>query len=160
MSLIEIILLFSAFLVMEPVTALAHRLIFHGFGYGIHKSHHSPREGPFEKNDFYPLISACITMTIIALGVFHSSFWYLIPVGFGMTLYGVAYFMIHDVAIHRRIKGIEIPPSWYRWHYRAHVFHHAFGAEPYGFVIPVVPKRYRNVSLEAIDDPLKPQSSY
>jgi len=158
--LIEACLLLASFLLMEPVTSLAHRVIFHGFGYNIHKSHHAHRSGIFEKNDLYPLISALLTMTVIALGVFVRAFWFLIPVGFGMTLYGVAYFIIHDVAIHHRVKGVRLPMRLFRWHYRAHMFHHLYGTEPYGFVIPVMPRKYRHVSIPPELDPFKTDPEY
>ena len=139
----EALLVLTAFVLMEFIAALAHRVIFHGFGYGIHKSHHMPRTGVFELNDFYPLISAGITMTIIALGIWVPELKFLIPVGFGMTAYGVAYFFIHDLMVHQRARWLKINPSLFKWQYEAHQLHHRFSGAPYGFVFPVVPKRLR-----------------
>lgn len=139
----EFLLGLAAFVLMEPVTALAHRLIFHGFGYGIHLSHHLPRTGAFEKNDFYPLISALITMSVIALGIWKPSLEFLIPIGFGMTAYGVAYFFIHDLVVHQRAPWLRIKPAWFKWHFEAHMLHHRFSGPPYGFVFPVVPHRLK-----------------
>lgn len=139
----EMIMGLAAFIVMEPVTSLAHRLIFHGFGYGIHESHHLPKTGVFEKNDLYPLISAGITMAVIALGIWVPVLKFLIPIGFGMTAYGAAYFFIHDLVVHRRAGWLKINPSWFKWHYEAHRLHHRFSGAPYGFVFPVVPKRLK-----------------
>lgn len=147
------LLALAAFFLMEPITALLHRCVFHGFGYSIHLSHHrAARRGPeresmdrdyLEWNDFYPLSSAAVTMAVIAAGVFLPRLEFLIPVGFGMTLYGAAYFFIHDIVVHSRFKFLKIDRTRFRWHYEAHVLHHRFGGEPYGFVIPVVPKRLK-----------------
>lgn len=137
----EALLVLSAFLVMEPVTYLAHRYIFHGFGYPIHHSHHAPRTGVFERNDFYPLISAVITMSVIGLGILVRPLSFLIPIGFGMTVYGVIYFFVHDLVIHRRARWLRIQKTLSPWHYKAHRLHHRFGKEPYGLLIPVLPRR-------------------
>jgi len=187
-------LVLAAFFLMEPITYLAHRYIFHGFGYSIHESHHRggategmylqscrlnaeglapyrssagsvkvershlsmqshhlPRTGIFERNDFYPLISALITMSIIAAGIFIPKCTFLIPIGFGMTVYGVIYFFIHDLVIHHRARWFKVKKSWFKWHYGAHRIHHLFGGEPYGMLIPIIPaklKRHRLNSLE------------
>lgn len=139
----EALLVCAAFVLMEGIAALAHRFIFHGFGYGIHKSHHMPRTGIFELNDFYPLISAFITMTIIALGIWVAALKFLIPIGFGMTAYGIAYFFIHDLMVHQRAGWLKINPALFKGHYEAHRLHHRFSGAPYGFVIPIVPKHLR-----------------
>jgi beta-carotene 3-hydroxylase len=146
------VLFLAAFFLMEPVTSLLHRCVFHGFGYAIHRSHHRTVRAPgreamdrdfLEWNDFYPLFSAVITMAVIAAGVFFPPAAFLIPVGFGMTLYGAAYFFIHDMVVHSRFRFLKIDRARFRWHYEAHVLHHRFGGEPYGFVFPVVPKRLK-----------------
>ncbi len=151
----EASLALTAFILMELVASLAHRLIFHRFGYGIHESHHLPRAGIFEKNDFYPLISACITMAVIALGIWVRPLQFLIPVGFGMTAYGVAYFFIHDLAVHQRAGWLKMNPSWFKWHYQAHMLHHRFSGAPYGFVFPVVPKRLKKYLPGGNENPSK-----
>ena len=137
----EALLVLAAFLVMEPLTTLAHRYIFHGFGFAIHRSHHAERTGIFETNDFYPLISALITMTIIAAGVFYRPVEFLIPVGFGMTVYGLLYFFIHDLVIHHRIEVLKRLQPLFRWHTKWHRLHHRFGREPYGLLLPLVLRR-------------------
>ena len=139
LSPLEIFLFLLAFFLMEPVTYLAHRHIFHGFGFDIHKSHHSKRKGTFERNDLYPGVSALITMSIIGCGVLFRPVKFLIPVGFGMTLYGTIYFFIHDMVIHQRAKWLGIPRDFLKWHYSAHMIHHRYGGEPYGLVAPIVP---------------------
>jgi beta-carotene 3-hydroxylase len=145
----EALLVLCAFIAMEPVTYLAHRHIFHGFGFPIHKSHHGERRGVFEKNDFYPGVSALVTMAIIALGVFVAPLAFLIPVGFGMTVYGVLYFFIHDLVIHLRVPALRPLRRRFHWHHRAHRAHHRFGGEPYGLLFPILPRRARRSRLAA-----------
>lgn len=143
MTLVEGVLLLTAFILMEPVTYLAHRFIFHGFGYGLHESHHYPPGRMFEENDVYPLCSAILTMSVIAIGVFVPGCAALIPIGFGMTVYGVIYFFIHDLVIHRRMPWLKVERARFRWHTLAHRVHHLYGGEPYGLLFPVIPRQLR-----------------
>lgn len=145
MTLVEGWLVLTAFILMEPVTYLAHRFIFHGFGYGLHHSHHYPPGRIFERNDVYPLVSALLTMSVIAIGVFVPGCAALIPIGFGMTVYGVIYFFIHDLMIHRRMPWLKVKRARFRWHYLAHRVHHLYGGEPYGLLFPVIPRQLRKV---------------
>ena len=36
------VLAVAALVLMEPLTAVLHRVVFHGFGMGWHRSHHAP----------------------------------------------------------------------------------------------------------------------
>ena len=128
------------FMLMEPVAALVHRFIFHGFAYKLHESDHATEKGPLRKIDYFPVISAVITMAIIGLGVEMDALDFLIPVGFGMGTYGIACYFIHDIVIHRRVSRVKVNPAWFQFHYDAHMFHHRFNGPPYGFVFPCVPK--------------------
>ena len=67
----------------------------------------------------------------------------LVPVGIGVTAYGAAYTLLHDVAIHRRLP-IPMPRRLLEPWRRAHAVHHRFNDAPYGFLAPVVPRRLRN----------------
>jgi len=151
--MIEVISFFVGFLIMEPITYLSHRYIFHGFGLRIHQSHHAYEQKSFkgfEFNDFYPGISALLTMSIIALGIFVPSLHILKSFGFGVTLYGMSYFFIHDLVIHERLSFIRMKPDTFPWHYHAHRIHHAFGGEPYGLLFPIVPKQLKERYFRSI----------
>ena len=64
----------------------------------------------------------------------------LIP---GVTAYGATYLLVHDVAIHGRLP-LRFPRLAYlRWVHDAHELHHRFGGEPYGMLLPVVPRALR-----------------
>lgn len=72
----------------------AHKLFWHdSWGWALHKSHHVPRTGPFEPNDFYALVNAVPAMALCAYG-----FWrpdiiggVTFGLGLGITLFGIAY---------------------------------------------------------------------
>jgi beta-carotene 3-hydroxylase len=141
-----VLLAIAVFLVMEPVTAVIHRLVMHGGGWGWHRSHHQPATGRFERNDLYPVVFAAITIAGLCIGVF-GGVAVLVPVGIGVTAYGVAYTLLHDVAIHRRVS-IPVPSRLVEPWRRAHAVHHRFNDAPYGFLAPVVPKRLRERDAE------------
>ena len=57
----------------------------------------------FEKNDWFFVIFAVPSMLLIGIGTYENT-WWLQATGFGIMLYGFAYFMVHDVIIHQRFK--------------------------------------------------------
>jgi beta-carotene 3-hydroxylase len=64
---------------------------------------------------------------------------WLAGAGFGIAGYGLLYFWVHDVVIHRRLKWLRAPRHWYfRAVVRGHKIHHkALGRTPssvYGFL--------------------------
>jgi len=139
----------AAFVVMEPLTYAAHRFVMHGIGMRLHRSHHrrwpSRRAGDpfFEANDAFPVIFAGATMVAIAVGFNVDGLAVLLPLALGATLYGVAYAFVHDGYIHGRVPVR-------RRHRRldrlaeAHALHHRFGGEPFGMLLPVVPRTVRD----------------
>jgi len=129
-----------ALVVMEPVTAGLHRLVFHGFGMGWHRSHHEPPRHAFEANDLFPVVFALATILVLSIGVWIGGGGALIPLGIGVTAYGAGYLLIHDVIIHRRLPWPTIPDRLGRRLRAAHNVHHLFGRAPYGFLAPVVPR--------------------
>src|SRR5687768_9120825 len=93
-----------AFGLMEPVAYLLHRFVMHGIGSGWHRSHHRPRATPLEANDLYPVVLAGFTIMLMAAGTFVGSLAPLVPIGAGVTGYGVGYLFVHDLYIHRRLR--------------------------------------------------------
>ena len=93
----------AAAVTMEPIAALLHRLIMHGRGWGWHRDHHAPRRGRFEANDLFPVVFAAITITVMAVGASIDALRPLLWIGAGVSSYGAAYLLVHDVAIHGRI---------------------------------------------------------
>ena len=84
----------------------------------------------------------CSSDLVLCVGVF-GGVHVLVPVGIGVTAYGAAYLLLHDVAIHRRLP-IRVPGRLLDPWRRAHAVHHRFNDAPYGFLAPVVPRRLRD----------------
>ena len=118
-----IITLFS-FFIMEFVAWFTHKYIMHGFLWFLHKDHHQPpKDKFFEKNDYFFIIFALPGIIGILIGIsdFSWPFW----VGIGVSLYGLAYFLIHDIFIHQRSKMFRNSSSRYlKGLKRAHKIHH------------------------------------
>jgi beta-carotene 3-hydroxylase len=112
------------FVLMEGFTWCLHRYVMHGFLWYLHKDHHQKSPGFWEKNDYFFLIFAIPSWLFIMLGVIFKVYW-IIAIGAGLSLYGIAYFFVHDVIIHQRIKLFSRSNNTYvraiRW---AHKMHH------------------------------------
>jgi beta-carotene 3-hydroxylase len=133
-----------ALVLMEPVTALVHRFVMHGFGMGWHRSHHEAPGRVLEANDLFPVVFAAATIVLLAVGVYVASApRVLVPIGIGITAYGAAYLLVHDVVIHRRLAFLPLPDRLLRRWRVAHNVHHLFARAPYGFLAPVVPGELR-----------------
>lgn len=142
---IRIAIVLGTFIFMECVAWFSHKYIMHGFGWAWHKDHHNHHKGFFEKNDYYALVFAIIAASTIIYGDLHRTYWYLTYFGIGVTLYGVAYFVFHDLIVHRRIKFKYKAKSKYmkrimNAHYVHHKIHTKEGAEAFGFLF--APKKY------------------
>ncbi len=137
-------IILGTFLTMEGVTWLTHRFVMHGFLWYLHRDHHQKSSGFFEKNDAFFLIFAIPSWLCIMLGLQHSNYW-VAAMGFGIAAYGLAYFIVHEVIIHKRFKWFTRSNNLYvrtiRW---AHKMHHKnFGkkdGESFGMLL--VAKKY------------------
>ena len=110
--------------IMEVVAIVSHKYVMHGFLWSLHKSHHEPRTGAFEKNDWFFVIFAVPSMLLILFGTI-DNIWWMQAIGFGIMAYGAAYFLVHDVIIHQRFKWFSRSKNTYvraiKW---AHKMHH------------------------------------
>lgn len=142
--LFYIIISLGVFLLMEGITWMTHRFIMHGFLWNLHKDHHQPEPGFFEKNDAFFLIFAIPSWLCIMLGLQYQRYW-VAAIGFGIALYGLAYFLVHDVIIHQRFKWFTRSNNNYvrtiRW---AHKMHHKHLGKEHGesFGMLYVAKKY------------------
>jgi beta-carotene 3-hydroxylase len=120
----SILITLATFIVMEGITWLTHKYVMHGFLWYLHEDHHQPSPGFFEKNDAFFLIFAIPSWLCIMLGLQHGNYA-AASIGFGIALYGLAYFMVHEVIIHQRFKWFTRSNNTYirtiRW---AHKMHH------------------------------------
>src|SRR5690606_22758477 len=133
----------GAFAAMEPVAYAAHRWLMHGPGWGWHASHHRRRTATFERNDLFPPTFAAGTVSAMALGTAVPRLRWLRDVGAGVTAYGAAYAFVHDVHVHRRVEALRVASRGLDRLADAHVLHHRYGGEPYGMLVPVLPRPLR-----------------
>lgn len=121
--LINILAFLGTYLAMEGVAWLTHKFVMHGFLWSLHKSHHEPRHGIFEKNDWFFAFYATIAMILIYFG--YENFDYRFWMGVGVTAYGLTYFILHDIFIHRRAKFLDrLDNKYFRAMRKAHKAHH------------------------------------
>ena len=116
--------IFMTFLFMEFVAWFLHKYIMHGFGWFLHEDHHRYTKGRFEKNDVFGLIFSIISFLLIFTG-WLGGYDIRFALGIGVMLYGIGYFMVHDVFFHRRVKIKYRPKSQYMKRVlHAHTIHH------------------------------------
>lgn len=110
---------------MEYVAYFTHKYVMHGFLWVLHKDHHRPRGRGLQKNDLFALFFAAISFLLIATGVLRQV-WPLASAGLGVALYGLGYFLFHDVMFHRRLRGLRLKPrgSYLERIVSAHKVHH------------------------------------
>lgn len=115
----------AAFIGMEGVAWLAHKYIMHGLLWQLHKDHHKKEtKGFMEHNDFFFLIFALPGIAALFFGK-QNNYNFLFWIGIGITLYGMAYFLIHDIFIHQRFKIFRNSNSaYFKALRRAHKMHH------------------------------------
>jgi beta-carotene 3-hydroxylase len=110
---------------MEAVAWLTHKYVMHGLLWNLHEDHHKKNPTSFfEKNDYFFLIFAIPGMLCLALGPY-TPYSFLMFIGLGITIYGLAYFFVHDIFIHQRFKIFRNSDNFYfRAIRRAHKMHH------------------------------------
>lgn len=130
---------------MEAITWCTHKYIMHGFLWYLHEDHHQPRyQSIFEKNDWFFVIFAIPSILLFYFGV-SPELNVLFFIGLGILLYGIAYFLIHDVLIHQRFKWFKRTKNRYLKGLRkAHKIHHKHLNKEHGecFGMLYVPIKY------------------
>ena len=141
---ISILIIASTFLFMEFVAWVVHKYIMHGFLWSLHLDHHVVNnDNIFQKNDYFFLIFAIPSIILILIG--HENLTIGFFIGVGIALYGLAYFIVHEIIIHRRLP----PPGKTKNKYikairKAHKVHHKNRGKHNGvnFGMLVVPFKY------------------
>ncbi len=139
----------ATFLLMEFVAWFAHKYVMHGFLWFLHEDHHTKESqhtsiDPFEKNDAFFLIFAIPGIICLVFGI-SVPIPLIVPIGIGITLYGAAYFFVHDLFIHQRIKVLRNTKNKYlKAIRRAHKVHHKHLGKEHGecFGMLWVPRKY------------------
>ena len=139
-----IFLIIFTFLFMEFIAWATHKYVMHGFLWHLHEDHHVVNKNhTFQKNDFFFLIFAIPSMILIYIGYEYDNF--LLFIGLGIALYGLGYFIVHEVIIHQRLPFFKKSNNAYIRSIRmAHKIHHKKldkdGGTSFGMLI--VPKKY------------------
>ena len=136
---------FAALAGMEAVAWATHRWIMHGPLWVLHRSHHEPRAGRFERNDLFALGFAAGAIALFWWGSApgRAAAWWAAA---GVTAYGLLYALVHDGLVHRRWPMPRVRRGGYLARLiRAHRLHHAVrsrdGAVSFGFLVPADTRR-------------------
>lgn len=124
--IIYIFITLATFIFMEFIAWWLHKYVMHGIFWNLHEDHHkkSSHLGFFERNDSFFVFFAILTMGCFSAWSFFGSLVAL-AVALGILLYGFAYFFIHDLFIHQRIKMLSKTKNKYLLAVRrAHHDHH------------------------------------
>lgn len=142
--ILKIGLVTISFLFMEFIAWFTHKYVMHGFLWILHKDHHTREHEFIEWNDLFALIFAIPSVILIILGApgLDFRFW----IGIGIALYGLAYFLFHDVLVHQRLPILDkIDNRYFRSVVKAHNDHH-LGGENFGFILMIPWKYFRDKS--------------
>ena len=102
-----VFIVLGTFVLMEGITWCTHKYIMHGFLWYLHEDHHQPKyKNLFEKNDLFFVIFALPSSMSIYFG-FENQLYFISAIGFGIMLYGIAYFLVPDILIHQRFKWFK-----------------------------------------------------
>ncbi len=144
---IYIVTTLGTYACMEVITWLTHKYVMHGFLWILHEDHHQPKyQHTFEKNDTFFVIGAIPSITLFYFGSF-PELNYKFFISLGILLYGITYFLIHDVLIHQRFPWFKRTKNKYLLGLRkAHKIHHKHLGKEDGecFGMLNVPKKYFN----------------
>ena len=120
----------AGLLLTEIISYIVHRFLFHGPLGEIHKTHHLPQKNVFEKNDLFLLFFTSLSVILVH---FVKS-W-----GTGMALYGLCYFLLHDMFTHNRFYRLHLNNKILKSIKQAHHLYHLSvkrqGQEPCGFLL-------------------------
>ena len=149
--MIPVLVTLSTFLLMECVTWLTHKFVMHGWLWSLHDDHHNKNpESVLEKNDSFFIIFAIPSILLFAIGTYLPGYENYLFVGLGILLYGIAYFLVHEIFIHQRIKLFTRSNNFYlRALRKAHKIHHKHLGKEDGecFGMLWVPVKYFNDEL-------------
>tara|TARA_Y100000588_G_C13898382_1_gene771753 strand:- start:178 stop:663 length:486 start_codon:yes stop_codon:yes gene_type:complete len=145
------LVVFLTFWFMEFVAWATHKFVMHGFLWNLHEDHHVKTPGFFEKNDTFFLIFAIPSWLCIMLGTLYAN-TLAVSIGAGIAVYGMAYFLVHEVFIHQRFKWFRNSDNLYlKAIRRAHKMHHKHLGKHEGesFGMLVVSWKYFKQEMEA-----------
>ena len=139
-----IFIILIIFFGMEIIAWATHKYLMHGLLWRLHQDHHIvDKNKKFQKNDFFFLIFAIPSMILIYIGYEYDNLYLFF--GLGIALYGLGYFIVHEIIIHKRLPFFKKSNNPYIKSIRmAHKVHHKtlvkYGASSFGMLI--VSKKY------------------
>lgn len=148
---INIAIVTVTFFFMEFMAWSMHKYVMHGLGWYFHRDHHQHEPGFFEKNDVFFLIFAIPSWLFIMFGMMAGNDW-RVWVGLGIAIYGLAYFLVHDVFIHQRLPWFKRTDNvYFRAIRKAHKVHHKHLGKEKGecFGMLLVPMKYFKEAMRA-----------
>lgn len=138
--LTNILLVIVSFASMELVAWASHKYLMHSVLWFLHRDHHKRDDSQFfERNDFFFIVFATPGILLIYLGFLAGPTSPFLWIGIGVSLYGMAYVFVHDIAVHQRIRLFRhLDNRYLRAIRKAHKVHHKYqtkdGAENFGFL--------------------------
>lgn len=124
---------------MEFAAWFLHKYVMHGFLWSLHQDHHDPaHQGLFQKNDAFAIFFFAPSFFSILFGSLYQNH-YLSAFGYGIMAYGAAYFLVHEVIIHRRARWFKSKGFYLNALVVAHTKHHSVhtkeGASNFGMLV-------------------------
>lgn len=158
--LFHFLVVIAAYVGMEFVAWSSHRWLMHGWLWSWHEDHHKPKyekDGFWEKNDLFFIVFAIPSMFSYIGGSLLPDYRWLLYIGIGISLYGLTYFLIHDVYIHQRLRWFkQLDSKFSRAILKAHGAHHAVhtkeGCESFGLLV-VNPKYFKKKNKDRTQSP-------
>lgn len=147
--LLNSLIVFITFCGMEFMAWFAHKYIMHGFLWSLHKDHHQKEPGFFEKNDMFFLIFAIPSALCFIFGSLDGidfRFW----IGTGIAIYGLTYFLVHEIFIHQRFSWFKKTNNrYFKAIRKAHQVHHKHLGREEGecFGLLVIPFKFLQKDL-------------
>ena len=149
--LAAILIVIATVIAMEWVAWASHKYIMHGFGWAWHRDHHEPHDNLLEKNDFYAIFGAAMSISMFALGsewvLGDAAWWPATFIGLGILFYGIIYTLVHDGLVHQRYFKWVPKKGYAKRLVQAHKLHHATigkeGGVSFGFVFAQDPAKLK-----------------
>jgi len=148
---INTLIVIATFFFMEFMAWFTHKYVMHGLLWYFHHDHHVSEPGFFERNDVFFLIFAVPSWLCIMFGMMNGNDFRL-WIGIGIAVYGIAYFLVHDVFIHQRFKWLRNSKNPYMMAIRkAHKVHHKYLVKEDGecFGMLIVPFKFYSQAKKA-----------
>jgi len=139
---------------MEFVAWATHKYVMHGLLWSLHSDHHrKDHYGFLERNDAFFLVFAIPSMVLFVMGSLKGLHTPYLWIGLGILIYGILYFIVHEIFIHQRIKWFRKTSNPYFLAIRkAHKVHHKHLGKEDGecFGMLVVPFKYYREAKKAL----------